>query len=82
MSINTITREDTFNDFIPGSHIDKVKALSDAKNDTDHLTFAKAKRDNGRNGKYAKLVRGFKDNIAIPEVDSAAYFDDLMSGGH
>ena len=52
MSINTITslsiqNEATFNSYIPGSHIDKVKVLSDAIDEANDLTRPLKKQKDG-----------------------------------
>jgi len=86
MSILTITKEDSFNNYIPSSHIDKVKALSDARDLTNDLTRSSSHIASSH-GKYAAEVRNHNDDRELTrlaaDVDSATYFDQYdLQGNH
>lgn len=77
MSILTIGKEETFNNYLPSCHIDKVKAASDAKNNTEDLTFSTPKQK-----KYdyvsRKAIDGIMDKRILAEIyDDFAHCKDI-----
>jgi hypothetical protein len=83
MSINTITP--TFNNHIPSSEVDRIKAASEYKNQGDNLTHANTGL-NSSHGAAFQSVSNIKSDTEIKkaavEVDSADYFDELLKGIH
>ena len=84
MSILTIGKDERFNNYIPSSHIDKVKALSDAKDEsTDELTQSGVSVINSSHGRCARLVRDRKDSLEIKALKTQTnedYFYSLLEG--
>ena len=78
MSINTITP--TFNNHVPTGEVDRIKAASDAKNNTDKLT--QSLTDIGSShGRAAKKVRDRKDRLEIKALEMQtddSYFYSLL----
>ncbi len=67
MSINTITP--TFNNHIPNSELDRIKAVSDAKSKTEHLTFSNSGLDSSH-GKARQRREAIQDNIEIAKLST------------
>ena len=76
MSINSYSPD--FNNNLPGCEVDRRKQVSDAKNDTDKLTFAVSKE---AHGKAATGVRDFNSHQDIinagASIDDERYYDNL-----
>lgn len=83
MSILTLSKDETFNNYMPNTRLNEIKAASDIKNDTDDLTITRDRRDSSH-GQAARIVRNKNDDkelLAISaDVDSLDYFDQLLKG--
>ncbi len=86
MSILTLDKNEalsTFNRHVPSGHIDKLKAASDAKSNTDELTQANTALPSSHGAAFQSVSAIKSDNDvarAAVDVDSAAYFDEYDLG--
>jgi len=80
MSILTIGKDERFNNYIPSSHIDKVKALSDAKNQGDNLTHSNKGLDSSH-GQARQKREAIQDKLNIKALETQTekdYFYSLL----
>lgn len=81
MSILDTTREETFNNYLPRTEIDRIRNASDKKNDTDSLTFSN-KGLESENGVAFKSLRERNSDLELEalsvDVNSPGYYDKLL----